>query len=253
MNVRETVRESLQINQEQLLGLVRELIGRRGGNGGREGDEDPLPPGPWDPVIRLALERVWIHGPQPDPWTIGQQVSFRTQAFSSRNAERWRLALASILRMHPEIYDAIGGGQTLSDEVALNPQPLPPRYAFLIAVAQAVIHRAELFQEMADLTPHDGSQQGIIIVSGYSDRFTDDWCGTGWRLRYPVPGPRPDWFPEQLDGLDLLVLATQFDQGAKQAFSPDLRKHLAKASAKFAEAGVTRTQSFSGSAAYTSG
>jgi hypothetical protein len=64
--------------------------------------------------------------------------------------------------------------------VALNPQPLPPREAFLIAAARAVIRRAELLQEIAGALFDEGSERGIIIVGGYTSRFSDDWCGTGF-------------------------------------------------------------------------
>ena len=117
-------------SQQKLLALVRAMIG---GSRGREDDEHPLPPGPWDPVIRVALERIGFFGPQPEPWRV-----------LDRSA---RLFFAGILARHPEISDAIGGGHSFGDEVALNPQPLPPRYAFLMSVAQALISRAELLQE----------------------------------------------------------------------------------------------------------
>jgi hypothetical protein len=148
----------------------------------------------------------------------------------------------SIFRKHPVIFDAIGGGHSFGDEVALNPQPLPPRAAFLIAAAQAVIRRAELLQEIAGAISHDDSQQGIIIVGGYTSRFSDDWCGTAFKLRWPFPGPCPHWFSHELDGIDLMVVATQFEQAAKGTFSQELRQHLTKTSAKFTEVGMSRLQ-----------
>ena len=149
---------------------------------------------------------------------------------------------AGILARHPEISDAIGGGHSFGDEVALNPQPLPPRYAFLVSVAQALTSRVELLQEIADATAREGEQQGIIIVGGYVSRFVDDFCGTGFRLRYPFPGPRPHWFTAELDGIDMMVMATQFEQAAKESFSPDLRRNLADVSTRLAEAGLSRMQ-----------
>jgi hypothetical protein len=212
-------------SQQKLLAFVRAMIG---GSRGREDDEHPLPPGPWDPVIRVALERIGFFGPQPEPWRV-----------LDRSA---RLLFAGILARHPEISDAIGGGHSFGDEVALNPQPLPPRYAFLMSVAQALISRAELLQEIADATAREGEQQGIIIVGGYVSRFVDDFCGTGFRLRYPFPGPRPHWFTAELDGIDMVVMATQFEQAAKESFSPDLRRNLADVSTRLAEAGLSRMQ-----------
>jgi hypothetical protein len=216
-----------------------------GGGRGREDDEHPLPPGPWDPVIRVALEQIQSFGPRPEPWKIGHadRLPSRTAEFSEPVPDAWKVVFGSMFAKHPEMFDALGGGHSFGDEVALNPQPLPPRYAILIAVARAVIRRAELFQEIGDAMSRDGSQQGIIIVGGYTSRFSDDWCATGFKLKWPFPGPRPHWFPHELDGLDLLVLATQFDHAAKETYSPDLRKHLANAGTRFVEAGMSRMQS----------
>jgi hypothetical protein len=134
--------------------------------------------------------------------------------------------------------------------VALNPQPLAPREAFLIAAARAVIRRAELLQEIAGAISDEGSQQGIIIVGGYASRFSDDWCGTGFRLRWPFPGPRPSWFAHELDGIDLLVVAIEFEQAAKEAFSQELHNHLIKVRERFVEAGMSRLQSLMDQAGY---
>jgi hypothetical protein len=229
MNSEQTEQQSLHISQEKLLAFVRAMIG---GNRGREDDEHPLPPGPWDPVIRAALERINVFGPQPEPW----------RRIFGPLPDPWRLIFASFLARHPEIWDVFGGGPGFSDEVALNPQPLPPRFAFLTAVAQAVISRAELLQEIADVTARQGEQQGIIIVSGYIARFVDDWCPTPPRLKWPFPGPRPKWFTNEFEGIDLMVMAAQFEQAAKESFNLDLRHNFADASAKFAEAGVLRMQ-----------
>ena len=258
MNTEGTEPQSLQISSEKLFALFRGLYG---GSGGYEDDEHPLPPGPWDPVIRVAFERVSVFGPSPEPWRR------RVSVFGS-HPEPWKEVLASILARHPEIWDAIGGGHSLGDEAALNPQPLPPRFAFLTAVAQAVINRAELLQEIVDASQFEGEggsalinggrlpgvkvvsqgggeERGIIIVSGYIARFVDDFCGTGFRLKYPFPGPRPHWFAEELNGLDLVVLGMQFDQSAKEAYSPDLRDAFSAASFRFGEAGLSKMDSMS--------
>jgi hypothetical protein len=241
MSTKQTEQHSAHITSEKLLAFVRAMIGTRVG---REDDEHPLPPGPWDPLIRAALERISVFGPHPEPWRVlGPGIPWRTpgSVFGPR-PEPWQVALASILTRHPEAFDALGGGHSFGEEVALNPQPLPPRFAFLLAVAQAVISRAELLQEVADATQRGGEQQGIIIVGGYTSRFSDDWCGNGFRLKYPFPGPRPRWFTSELNGIDLIVVAAQFEQAAKETFSQDLRRNLADASAKFVEVGLSKLQ-----------
>ena len=207
------------IAREALMSLVGALVGRS--RGGREDDEHPLPPGPWDPVIRLALERSAILGPQPEPWKV---------------------ILASLLNRHPEIRDAIGAGRNPLDLVALNPQPLPPRYAFMMSLAQTVIARATLFQEFADAASLNGEQRGIIIVGGYTSQFCDDLCPPPFRLPWPFPGPRPKWYSEELDGVDLMLLAMEFEMSARETFSPSLRQNLSAAAARFAEAGLSRLQ-----------
>jgi hypothetical protein len=216
-----------------------------GGGAGREDDEHPLPPGPWDPVIRVALEQISFFGPSPERRITGSERwhSRTAEPVVNPMSDPRNVVFQSIFRKHPEIFDAIGGGHSFGDEVALNPQPLPPRAAFLIAVAQAVIRRAELLQEIAGATSQDGSQQGIIIVGGYTSRFSDEWCGTGFKLRWPFPGPRPHWFPHKLNAIDLIVVATQFEQAAKETFSQKLRQHLVKTSGKFTEVGMSRLQS----------
>ena len=231
MNVQETEQQSLHISQEKLLTFVHAMLG---GRVGREDDEHPLPPGPWDPHIRRALEQIYVLGPHPEPWRRHNAERFLSHPVSSR------MILAILVARHPEIADVIGGGHSFGDAVALNPQPLPPRYAFLVALAEEVSSRAELFQEITDFTSRNGEQQGIIIVGGYISRLSDDFCGTGFRLRWPFPGPPPHWFPEELDGIDSLVIASQFDEAAKRSFSTDLRHALVDASSKFSEAGFAK-------------
>ena len=239
MSTSQIEQHSLHITSEKSLALARALTGT---SVGREDDEHPLPPGPWDPVIRVALERVIAFGPRPEPWrALGPDAHRRTiGSIFGPQPEPWQVALASILSRHPEALDTLGVGRGFGDEVALNPQPLPPRLAFMLAVARAVINRAELLQELADAVQRSGEQRGIIIVGGYISRFSDDWCGNGFRLKYPFPGPRPHWFANELNGIDLIVIAAQFEQASKEAFSDDLRQNLADASAKFVEAGLSK-------------
>ena len=223
MNVQKTIDRSNQISQEKLLAAVRVVAGR---TQGREDDDHPLPPGPWDPVIRTALERVISFGPLPDPWV--------------RSSELVRLILTLVIKLRPELSDALKPHSVI-DLVGLNPQPLPPRAAFLAALARTVVERAELMQEIADAQGR-GEQQGIIIVGGYPVRFADELCPEKFRFKWPFPHPPHPWFKQELDGVDLLMLATEFGQAAKEAFSPALRQGLADASAKFAETGLSRMQ-----------
>lgn len=217
------------IASSRLLAFVRAMMGA---THGREDDEHPLPPGPWDPVIRTALEQVRT--------TMHAAHVRANHVVMGPHPEPWKVVLNGILARHPEAFDAIGGHQGLADEVALNPQPLPPRFAFLLAVAQVLVARAELMQDLADAMAREGEQRGIIIVSGYLGRFSDDFCGNGFQLKWPFPGPRPHWFGGELDAIDLVVIATEFEAAAKRSFSPDLRRVLTGTGVRFVEAGFAR-------------
>ena len=229
MHVEQTEQQSLTVSRDALLKLVGTLAGR---STGREDDEHPLPPGPWDPHIRIALEQTFELAPRPEPlrtWALGNSVP-------------WRFALASLLARHPELHDAIGPGPRFGEEVELNPQPLPPRLAFVRELAQTVIVRAGLLHELAQAASGQSETRGIIIVGGYLNRFCDEMCPPTYRLKWPFPGPRPKWFAGEFDGLDLLWMATQFEQGSDEAYHPELRTALAAASEKFAAAGLAKLE-----------
>jgi hypothetical protein len=171
-------------------------------------------PGPLDPYIRKALERS----------VIGAGVG----------TNLWRV----IAQKHPEIWDVIGGDPL--SVVALNPQPLPPRSAFLAAVILQFTERMTDVCELADLIPRPGGERGNLIVAGHVARFVDDICGNGLRIRWPFPWPAPAWFSDSLSGPDLIVMGTQFQQCAVIAMDRDLARIFADAAHALLEAGAAR-------------
>jgi hypothetical protein len=221
MDTSTTGSSTYQISSERLMAFVREMSGLQWE---RPSDDQPLPPGPWDPLVRAAVRGMSVFGP------------------SAQDGREF--AWAALLRRHPEAGDVPprGGGGNPLEWVALNPQPLPPRVAFLASLAETLVERAELLQEMAAGFSDEGEQRGIIIVSGYLSRLIDEFCGTGYLLRFPFPGPRPGWFPRELEGLDLLVMAAQVDQAARETYSPALRETLTGAGAKLVEAALSKMQ-----------
>jgi len=178
-----------------------------------EGPDDP--PGPLDPYMRRALERSVI-GP------------------AAGGSHLWRV----IAEKHPEIWDVIGGDP--SSRIALNPQPLPPRSAFLAAVIQEFTERMTDVAQIADLIPRPGGERGIIIVGGHVAKFVDDICGNGLKVRWPFPWPAPPWFSEMLSGADLIVMGTQFQQAAVITMDRELGRTFSDAAYALLEAGSAR-------------
>jgi hypothetical protein len=129
------------------------------------------------------------------------------------------------------------------NRVALNPQPLPPRSLFLAALSQTLISSTELLQEFAGAMLED-EERSIIVIGSYVNRFVEDFCGNGFRVTWVLPGPPPQWFPTELTGADLLVLASHFAQATKEVLGWEMQGILAAASARFAEVGVQRMQAF---------
>jgi len=98
---------------------------------------------PWGPFIRKVLKQD-VFGPRPEPW--------QHYALSQNFQAPYLLT-------------------------ALNPQPLPPRYVFIIAVLQEVIDRVLLIHEVASALNRRGQEQSIIIVSGSFDKYLNDFDG----------------------------------------------------------------------------
>jgi len=177
-------------------------------------DSPEVAPGPLDPYVRKALERS----------VLGSGVG----------TNLWRV----IAEKHPEIWDVIGGDPLAA--VALNPQPLPPRSAFLAAVILEFTERMTDVAELADLIPRPGGEPGNIIVAGHAARFVDEICSTGARMQWPFPWAEPRWYSDGLSGADLIVMGTQFQQCAALAMDRDLGRTFADAAHALLEAGAAR-------------
>ena len=99
--------------------------------------------------------------------------------------------LALIIALNPKAADVIPRGPLRSavarsgpaDEVALNPQPLPPAE---LSIGVSLMHKITA-------AAIAGDDFGSSLL-----RDVDDWCDTGWPRRWPkgwpvrgpVPGPR---------------------------------------------------------------
>jgi len=149
--------------------------------------------------------------------------------------------LAVLGKIDPAVWDAIiPHGPVVSRkgaEVALNPQPLPPRHQLLVASA-AVAHDIASAAVNADAAGTDSSR----LVT----RAIDDWCGTRpRRIPIPWPGPwpfpwppEPDPHPEWDISASRVVGALSLASVASRLEDGDARDALSKGAEQLLEAGL---------------
>jgi hypothetical protein len=202
-----------------------------GGDNGNPNPDEPLKPGPWDPVIRKVSRQNF--GPSPEPWitAFGNPVPWRSEF------DMERFILGFIAARHPEIYEVIGGGKF--NWAALNPQPLPPKAAFVIAFTEEALDHVQLMQAVADAMNQTGAQQGIIIVGGKLASLVDELCGNNFKIKIPIPHPKHD-SDKGLSGVDLVLAASVFEKTCSTVHNEHLQQELRSAAHKLIEVGLSR-------------
>jgi hypothetical protein len=109
---------------------------------------------------------------------------------------RVSLLLSIIARIHPEAWDFIVAHTpavrpaSAAERQSLNPQPLPPREAFVAGAAE-LAH--ELVRQAVVMEATGGAGASFVIDE------IDDWCGSGWPRHWPFPWPGPH---RDGDGID---------------------------------------------------
>lgn len=219
MNTETVSQPSTAISAAKLLSIVSALSGTT-----RPPDDEapPRPPGPFDPILRTAVKDWWM--------TI--------------------LALSD-----PRLYELPElGGPIRRDRlslVGLNPQPLPPRSVLMATLAQTVVSRADVLNELASALTSDAEKRGIIIVSGYVGRFVNEVRNPNFRLPLSnhiharlvhCHAPPNPLFREDLSGTDLVLLGAAFAEAARGSFDESLRRIYQDAAEQLAEVGAARVR-----------
>lgn len=140
------------------------------------------------------------------------------------------------------------------DAIALNPQPLPPRAAFAVGVAQAVIASTVNLHVMADAMG-DAGKNSRAFAGTFLSEF-DDWCGTMTRYelirrlleklkRWPPPPPPPepylkDHLAGKLDAGDLIVIGATLENAARLSLGAELKEQLGGAGARLMDLGLAK-------------
>lgn len=189
--------DTITISRTALISILNSFTGSQGPEG------DPLPPGPWDPVIRKAFNQIrWQFGPLPDPWITSVSNPF--------------------------------------SQVALNPQPLPPRLAYTTVLAQEMVNSIANLQDMAEILPEDAQARVGEIANRRLQLFFDDYCGTPPR-KSPFPGPRPrDGAIEGFNPLELVIIGTQFEAAATTLVDGGLQEALSVLGTQLIEQGISQ-------------
>lgn len=178
-------------------------------------DTEPPPPSPWDPFIRQAFDKVF--GPFPQPWR---------RSFESAR-------LRGLARIKPEAWDGI---DDRFSSVALNPQPLPPRWRFPIEFARAAMDRFETLQETAEMIGgENGGDRAIIVVGGKISELVDEVCGNNFAKKWPIPPPRGENLGEEL-----IVMGMEFIRRSNVVANSELSGQFAAAGRKLIEEGTRK-------------
>lgn len=143
-------------------------------------------------------------------------------------ALNWKV-LAKLGAIPPQAWDAViphgpvghlWGGVTyvhFGDEAGLNPQPLPPRNVLTGArILEAIV-------------------LGRVAAGATADAFLmdiDDWCGTGWPKRWPLPPKAREW-DESLVFAGAAAAAAQL--AAQYDHFPEMQDALVKATEQLAD------------------
>jgi hypothetical protein len=191
-----TMSDTITISRKALTSIFRSFIDYY------PDPNNPLPPGPWDPVIRKALSQMgWKFRPSPDPWIL---------------REYW------------------------GDQIALNPQPLPPRLAYITVLAQEVVNSVVNLQDLTETLSGDFQAQIAQVANQRLQLFFDDYCGTPPRKSpFPFPHPR-EGFIEGFRPLELVIIGTQLESTAATLVNGELQQALSALGTKMIEQGVAQ-------------
>jgi hypothetical protein len=144
--------------------------------------------------------------------------------------------LRNLGRAKPEIWDVIGGG---FETVALNPQPLPPRWVFGVEFMRLAADRLLTIQETADVI-NQGNERGIIVVGGKISELVDFVCGTNFPRR--IPPPRGGKSEGRLTGQELVLMGGELVRYSKTVASEALGHKFGAAGEHLIDAGLERLQ-----------
>jgi hypothetical protein len=187
-------KDTSAVTRQKMVSLVSQLVN------GNPNPDDPQPPGPWDPVIRRAFERVSI--------TMRQQFEFNSWDWVALNPQP----------LPPRVVFS----QALADEV----------------ISKALFMQ-EIADGMSTNGQDRGIIIVSGFVSKFVDDLCPDRPKIPFPKKKgpwpPEPDPDPRW-----QALELFVIALQFKQQARSASHETLRRTFEEASEKIISTALSR-------------
>ena len=186
--------DTITIPRKVLASLISQAIGSY------PNPDDPMPPGPWDPYIRKALDRLkWfsalgfsVRGPSPEPWIVA------------------------------------------------GPDPEPWRFVYTTILTQEIVSSITNLQNIAGILPEVTHARVQEFANQRLQVFIDDYCGTPPRKNpFPGPR-RLEGMNEGFSPLELVTIGTHFETVATTFADEGLRQTLSRAGSQLIEQGVAQ-------------
>jgi hypothetical protein len=152
-----------------------------------------------------------------------------------------RFVAAIFAKMHPEIYDAppysgdpfqrffkgfaVGASFDPTSAVELNPQPLPPRWAYATALGDAYIRELIALDRAGSLLGGEVAKRATDQALGLI-ADVDDICPSWPKWPWPWP-PRSSPTPEEMNPIELFAFGMRLLAGADAVKQEKLGSSLA--------------------------
>jgi hypothetical protein len=119
------------------------------------------------------------------------------------------------------------------DRVALNPQPLPPKTLYALALADATI--AQAFALRAGPSGSESGQRRVLTAISEFVELCPRW--PRWPKHWPPPPP-PPWQQDEMTASELFFAGSRFLLAAEMMDDAALKQSLERAGEKVMEMGL---------------
>ncbi len=164
------------------------------------------PHGPAYGAIMGPFPEPWRLLAEPDRWVIGSQVAGPfPQPWRSPASQRWDRLSA----------------------VALNPQPLPPKERFAVAITDAMLSQVVALANEAALggDSERGLRRAFMLLQEW-DELCPRW--PKWPRTWPPPPDPPDWFKDEMSPVAHFLAATRVLAAADAVYDESIASSLAE-------------------------